>query len=186
MPSVAKFFGVRGTQRTTDNRQRTIKRMSSSRKIKYVADVMLGRCTRWLRMFGCDVVYQPIADDDDLLFMALLHNRILLTRDMSLARKAGAAAYLVRANSLWARLREIINHFDIQPVIILKRCPVCNGKVEEIPKESIDKLVPPYTFKTHDVFWQCLDCGKVYWHGSHLELAQRDIEKNLGICIEEK
>ena len=165
-------------QPTTD-----IIRMSSSSKKKYIADVMLGRCARWLRMFGCDVIYQAIADDDDLLFIALLHNRILLTRDINLARKAGSAAYLVRANSLWARLREITNHFDIEPVIALKRCPVCNSQIEDVPKESITELVPPYTFETHDRFWQCSGCGKVYWHGSHLEFAQKDIEEKLGICI---
>ena len=61
---------------------------------KFSADVMLGRAARWLRMMGCDVFYQSEIDDDVLLFRSLLEHRVLLTRDVKLARRAGACAYL--------------------------------------------------------------------------------------------
>ena len=151
----------------------------SLNKQKFVADVMLGRTARWLRLFGCDVIFDHQGEDDELLFITLIERRILLTRDTNLAKIAGSAVYLVRANSLWARVREVINHFGINPNIVLERCPVCNGEIEEVDKESAQDFVPPYTFQTHDRFWRCQKCSKFYWKGSHLELAEKDILTHL-------
>lgn len=142
---------------------------------KFSADVMLGRVARWLRIFGYDTLYQSRVDDDELLFRSLLEGRILFTCNTELARRAGGAAYLVRANTLWDRLREIIDQFGIEPQLCLKHCPVCNGKITEVPKKSVSEMVPKYTFITHEHFYHCEQCGKIYWKGSHIELAQNDI-----------
>ncbi|MCD6418861.1 Mut7-C RNAse domain-containing protein [bacterium] len=145
--------------------------------LKFSADVMLGRTARWLRLFGYDTFYQNRIDDNELLAMSLLEGRILLTKDRKLARKGGSAAYLVRANELWAQLKEIINHFGIEPQIHLVICPVCNGKIEKVDKKLVEGRVPRYTFLTHSDFWQCRDCGKIFWRGTHLQLAKQDILK---------
>jgi len=147
---------------------------------RFALDTMLGRTARWLRLFGCDVFYQATIGDDELLFRSLLQGRILLTRDTELAHRAGAAAYLVRANNTWEQLHEIKNHFGIEPVLHLRRCPVCNGEIAEVPKESVQDDVPQYTFLTHQKFWRCRKCGKVFWRGSHIEMAQQDILSKIG------
>jgi len=140
---------------------------------------MLGRTARWLRLFGYDTVYESDTNDDGLLFQTLIQRKILLTRDRKLAQCAGSAAYLVRANSLWEQLREIISEFAIEPKIVLVRCPVCNGNIVQVEKSNVFDKVPEYTYLTHTKFWQCRNCGKIYWHGSHLNLADKDIAKYL-------
>ena len=55
--------------------------------MKFVADEMLGRSSRWLRMIGCDVKYFKVSDND-LLEVAQREDRILLTRDLELFRRA--------------------------------------------------------------------------------------------------
>jgi len=152
----------------------------SSSETKFAVDVMLGRTARWLRLFGCDVLYSPQIGDDNLLFRSLIEKRIVLTRDTRLACRAGASAYLIRSNSLWEQLREICNQFSIEPMLVLKRCPLCNGEISEVSKETIRECVPEYTFQTHDEFWRCAICNKVYWRGSHIELAQKDILEKFG------
>ncbi len=147
---------------------------------------MMGRVARWLRLFGYDTLYFNRADDRDLLFLALVERRVLLTRDVELARTAGACAYLVRGNDLWSQLREICDHFGIQPRVVLKRCPVCNGEVVPVEKSSVEGEVPRYTFLTHDQFWRCANCGKIYWRGTHIQLARRDIIEKLGGTDEDK
>ena len=149
------------------------------KKLKFIADVMLGRTARWLRLFGYDTIYKVDADDDWILFNALVQKRTIITRDTKLAYRAGSVAYLVRANSLWEQLREITSQFSIEPKIVLVRCPVCNGKITEVEKKSVLGKVPEYTYLTHDKFWRCENCGKIYWRGSHLSLADDDIEKHL-------
>ena len=146
----------------------------------FAADVMLGRTARWLRLLGCDTFYRPSIGNDELLFKSLLEGRILLTRDTNLARRAGAAAYLVRSNDLWGQLREICAQFGLAHVLTLERCSVCNGELTEVEKDSIAGTVPAYTFLTHDKFFQCANCGKVFWEGSHVRLAEHDIQEKLG------
>lgn len=157
----------------------------SNEGIKFAADVMLGRTARWLRMLGYDVFYRSKISDDELIFVSLIEGRIILTRDVKLARRAASATYLVRANDVWAQLREITNQFSIRPKLQLRRCPVCNGKILEVPKETIENLVPKYTFLTHKKFWQCEVCKKVFWRGSHIKLAQRDILNRITSAVGE-
>ena len=55
---------------------------------RFIANSMLGRFTRWLRMLGHDVIYLNETSDDELLELAEGENRILLTRDLELYRRA--------------------------------------------------------------------------------------------------
>ena len=68
--------------------------------LKFVADGMLGKVTRWLRMLGQDVEYHRNLNDDKLILIAAKENRVLLTRDLNLcsrAHKKGVNAFLVDA-----------------------------------------------------------------------------------------
>ena len=53
----------------------------------FVADAMLGKLVRWLRVMGIDVVYDPDTTDAQLLQCAEREGRILLTRDRALMRR---------------------------------------------------------------------------------------------------
>jgi len=53
---------------------------------RFVADVMLGSLSRWLRLFGFDTLYSNDFDDRELIKISIQDDRILLTRDHSLAR----------------------------------------------------------------------------------------------------
>ena len=150
---------------------------------KFVADVMLGRVARWLRILGYDTLYFSNAGDDELIYIALTQKRILLTRDTELAKNAGSCGYLVRANELWAQLREIKNHFGLHTKIRLVRCPICNGEIVPVPRDEVKNKVPTYTFLTHDQFWRCTNCGKIYWRGSHTKLAEKDIKQKINGSI---
>ncbi len=152
--------------------------MSNSER-KFVADVMLGRLARWLRLLGCDVFYDDSGEDNRLLAIALAEKRTLLTRDVALAERVGDAGYLVEAEGTEKQLAEVIEAFDVEPILYGDRCPNCNGAVVEAPKESVEGDVPRYTYLTHDIFQRCGDCGQIFWEGSHRELAERDLERIL-------
>ena len=149
--------------------------------LKFLADGMLGKLTRWMRILGCDVKYQNDMDDDELIEAAAEENRVLLTRDAQLfgwASKNNVQAYLVRSRTETEKLAEIAQQFDVKLEIDAdnSRCPKCNAMLESIPKSEVDERVPQATLRLQNEFWKCVDCGQIYWHGSHWQKIQRKLQ----------
>ena len=157
--------------------------------MKFIADGMLGKSARWLRMLGHDVTYSIRFDDDELEVLAKNENRVLLTRDLELYRHAiakGLNAFYVEGRTEAERLAELARRFGIPLTVDLQnsRCPKCNGKILSIQKERIANKIEPNTFSTYDSFWKCPICGQVYWQGAHwvkirvvLKQARENLEK---------
>ncbi|MGB9740660.1 MAG: Mut7-C RNAse domain-containing protein [Candidatus Bathyarchaeia archaeon] len=150
--------------------------------MKFIADGMLGKLTRWLRMLGHNVKYSNKLDDAQLIMIAKKEHRVLLTRDLELYQQATAkgvnAIYLEGTNET-ERLAQLAKRFNILLEIDLKisRCPKCNAHVKPVPKEKIENKVEKTTFKFYDEFWQCPKCGQVYWQGAHWTRIRKTLEE---------
>lgn len=159
--------------------------------MKFIVDGMLGKLARWLRMLGHDVAYSVEFDDAELESMAKTQNRILLTRDFELYRHAiskGTEAFYVDGQNEPERLAEVAIRFGVSLMLNMQdsRCPKCNGKVHPVVKEKIAGKVRRNTFSHYDAFWECSDCGQVYWQGAHwtkirivLQEAQNNMKKEV-------
>ncbi|MGH7318441.1 MAG: Mut7-C RNAse domain-containing protein [Candidatus Rokuibacteriota bacterium] len=134
---------------------------------RFVADVMLGRLARWLRALGYDTDYFRDATDARLLGIALREGRQLLTRDTALAARAGTAGLLVRAEDLDEQIREVMTRYGLSSRAPLSRCLECNGALTRRRPTDVRDRVPPYTLATQSAFWECADCGRVFWAGTH-------------------
>ena len=137
--------------------------------MKFIADMMLGRLARWLRLYGYDTLY-GIEDDGEIIRVALRENRIILTRDSGLARRAqklGARVFLLSTNSLEGQVRELsklgVEFGELFPSNA--RCPKCNGPIRSAPKEEVKGKVPPRVYESYDEFYICQKCGQIYWPG---------------------
>lgn len=140
--------------------------------MNFVVDGMLGKLTRWLRMMGHDVKYSNKLDDAELMGIAKKENRVLLTRDLALYRRAlakGVEAFYVEGMTESERLAELARRFSIPLAIDLKnsRCPRCNARLQSVPKEKVVDRVEKNTFAHYSAFWECSNCGHVYWQGAH-------------------
>ena len=62
--------------------------------MKFIADVMLGRLAKRLRLLGYDVLYDPALDDNGLIRLSFEQHRLILTRDEALAERPLAAYHL--------------------------------------------------------------------------------------------
>ncbi len=70
--------------------------------MKFLADAMLGKLTRWLRILGQDVVYSVEFNDSELLDLAKKEKRVLLTKDFELYKRAiskGLDSYYVEGKT---------------------------------------------------------------------------------------
>ncbi len=150
--------------------------------MKFIADGMLGKLTRWLRMLGQDVKYSNQFEDEELIRTAKKEHRILLTRDMALYQRAiakGIDAFYVKGRTEATKLSELARRFDVPLVIDLKRsrCPKCNAKIRSTPKEKLVGKVEKNTYIYYDEFWQCPKCGNIYWQGAHWNGIRTTLEE---------
>ncbi len=150
--------------------------------MRFIADGMLGKLTRWLRMLGCDVTYFNDLEDNSLIKLAIEEERILLTRDTQLYRRAsvkGAKAFLVQGRIETERLAELAQRFGfkLEVDIEVSRCPKCNAGINPVSKDEIRDRVPPSTSRFYDDFWICPDCGHIYWQGSHWRKIHRTLSQ---------
>ena len=140
--------------------------------MKFLADAMLGKLTRWLRMLGQDVVYSVEFNDSELLELAKNEKRALLTKDFELYKRAigrGLDAYYVGDNIESQRLAKVAKRYDLQLTVDMDKshCPVCNSKLAAIPKEQLQRELKKNTITYYDKFWKCHNCGQIYWQGAH-------------------
>ena len=150
--------------------------------MKFIADGMLGKLTRWLRMLGQDVKYSNQFEDDELIVTAKKEHRVLLTRDSELHKRAvgkGVDAFYVEIRTEAEKLAELAKRFDIPLTIDLKhsRCPRCNTKIRPTPKEKLAGKVEKNTLIYYDEFWKCPNCGHIYWQGAHWGRIRATLEK---------
>jgi len=145
-------------------------------RLCFLADSMLGRLARWLRLLGYDTAYENDADDLQLARRARAEGRVLLTRDRALAARRGLRTLLVNSELLEEQIAQIRETFGPPPEPALSRCSVCNAVLEPITPQEAALRVPPYILRTQKQFRACPDCGRVYWEGTHLEEMRRQVD----------
>jgi uncharacterized protein len=140
---------------------------------RLVADAMLGRLARWLRILGFDTLYDTALDDLDLVRIARAENRVLLTQDRPLAQRRDVRALLVRSSELTEQLAQVVCDLALRLDDARSRCSICNAPLEPAGREQVAGRVPPYVLRTQDAFRICPICTRVYWEGTHWQGIRR-------------
>ena len=140
--------------------------------IEFISDAMLGRLTRWLRILGHTVVYDQALSDNQILSMAHTNNWILLTRDHELHQRAQQQeihSIYLKGRTISDKLVELARHLSLSFHLDAKfsRCALCGARLEQVNKSMIHSDVPAGTLNHYSTFWQCKNCSKIYWQGSH-------------------
>jgi len=137
--------------------------------LKFIADMMLGRLARWLRLYGYDTLY-GIEDDNEILRIAEEEGRIILTRDVELYRQAqvrNLRAILITSNSFEEQVKQLmmerVEFSELFPENA--RCPKCNGVIRSAKKEEVKGKVPENVYNSYNEFYICTSCGQIYWPG---------------------
>ena len=144
---------------------------------RLLADCMLGRLAKWLRLLGYDTAYDNAATDLQLAHRARSENRMLLTRDQELAARTGLRTLLIESQVLEDQVSEVVANLRRPTHPPCARCAVCNSLLRAVTREDITHLVPPYVLSAHRQFHRCPGCGRVYWPGSHFGAIRERIAR---------
>ncbi len=139
--------------------------------MKFIADVMLGRLAKRMRLLGYDVLYDRKLDDNELIRISLSQNRTILTRDVALAHRPLAANHIwIASDDTTEQIEQVLAAFPSEePPRPLTRCSACNGLLEAASRAHVKDLVPQYVYEKYDDFLCCTVCDRVYWWGTHVE-----------------
>ena len=139
--------------------------------MKFLADCMLGKLARWLRILGYDAAYDNHAEDNDLLAAAERENRILLTRDRPLYERARSLpCVFVEKNELDHQIAQLVTEVGLDlDRETFTRCLECNVPILDADLEQVRMSVPPFVLKSQTQFYKCPACLRVYWSGSHTD-----------------
>lgn len=137
---------------------------------RWLADEMVGRLARYLRFVGCDTAYARGMSDPEIVALATREDRVVLTRDRSLARRA-PRALLLTSPSLREQWRAVRAAFPQVPEhVSFQRCTECNGPLRAAgsdPGPDPDPKVPWDRVARGLSLYRCANCGHYYWEGSH-------------------
>jgi uncharacterized protein with PIN domain len=152
---------------------------------QFIADTMLGKLVKWLRVMGIDVVYDAAAANDQLLHAAEWERRILLTRNHRLAwrrENAASASFLfIESDYYHEQVRQVVEKFGLALEIrVFTRCLRCNGLLKSVRREAIIGKVPPYILASQTTFKHCMVCDRVYWPGTHRDRMLQQLQVMLG------
>lgn len=135
---------------------------------RFLADAMLSRLARWLRVLDCDTRCHPDWSDPALVELADAEGRWLLTRDRALvAELKPNKALLLGSDRPLTQLQTVVEATDLTPpAALFRRCLVCNTPLR--PATSAEsRTLAPATARAFDDHQYCDGCQRLYWPGSH-------------------
>jgi uncharacterized protein with PIN domain len=159
-----------------------LRELTGVRRPRFIADAMLGRLARWLRILGYDTAWKEHISDEALVRRAVEEERIILTRDRALPSEWRVSDItVIRANEPLAQLAEIASRFDLaRGARLFTRCSHCNLELVAVERAAARGRVPHRVLDAFDRFQACPGCERVYWEGSHVARMRRTLEHAIG------
>jgi len=112
--------------------------------VQFVADTMMGKLSRWLRILGYDTVYDSLLSLKQLTVTGNSKNAIFLTRRKIRSEDTHPKNHVyVQGEKFEAQLRFVIECFNLNITDgVFTRCLKCNEAVKEVEKIEIGEKVP--------------------------------------------
>ncbi|ASI14081.1 PIN domain and zinc ribbon domain protein [Candidatus Mancarchaeum acidiphilum] len=163
-------------------------------RLNIVADIMMAKVARWMRLLGIKVNDAKYIDDTQILnYIKRYRHPVLLTSDVEFSRRAEK----IRVKAICVPSNIDLNH---QVAYVLKRmdidasrikagslCTSCGARLIRINKASLESdKIPKNSLDAYDKFYKCPKCGKTYWRGSHWSEIDSRINEILSIYKNEK
>jgi len=151
--------------------------------MKFLADHMLGKLAKELRMLGYDTLYYRGENGYPLIKLAREQGRVILTRNSKLLpRKPEDRIVRITEDKPSLQLRELIRngYVSINGEKFYTRCLLCNAPLDQISRDEVEGKVPDFIFYQQKEFSRCPECQKIFWPGSHLDHMQKKVKELFG------
>jgi len=148
--------------------------------MKFIADRMLGKLAKELRMLGYDTVYYRGENAYPLIKLAREEGRLILTRNAKLLPKRPEDRIIrIMEDKPSLQLRELIQkgYVSLKEGTLFSRCLFCNILLDEIPRDEAEGKVPDFIFYQQKDFSRCPQCLRIYWQGSHLKNMRKWVDE---------
>jgi len=152
--------------------------MNTTNAILFVADTMLGKLSRYLRIMGYDTFYQ-VSYPDQRLSELVKEGRILLTRNQKTATQYSNSVFIDH-DQVKDQLKAVDSSLKLtrDRKDWFSRCTVCNSSLSKAELESARQNVPDFVFFTyHEKIVFCPTCKRFYWPGTHRERMVERLKK---------
>lgn len=153
------------------------------RNLKFIGDVHLGRLCKYLRMLGFDTLDFKNYPVDQLIKLSRQDHRILLSKDQKLGKNPNVNHwYWIRSSDPLEQIRDLYGKLDLAGSLDpLTRCIKCNNEIAPVSKEEVREKLQARTAKYYEGFFQCPNCERIYWKGSHYDHMLEFIRNNFQI-----
>jgi uncharacterized protein len=144
--------------------------------MRFVADVMLGRLAKWLRVLGFDTRYQSFDPVGPIGQMAR-EGRIPLTRQRKLIPSLKGAVFF-RHNAVGNQLGQLKEVLSLETCRAqwFSRCIRCNVPLTVAPEEDARDNTPEYIYyENMKSIRFCPGCGRYFWPGSHRTRMEKQL-----------
>lgn len=150
---------------------------------RFIVDSNVGKLAKWLRMMGYDTLFLNDVDDAELIRIAQVEGRTLLTKDTQIMKRRVVTSgrlpiVLIDRDEPKEQLLQVMKklHLDFQQRQFT-RCLECNEVLVPRERDRVKDLVPPYVFQTQTQYMQCPDCQRTYWRGTHWLRMKTELER---------
>jgi uncharacterized protein with PIN domain len=153
------------------------------KEMKFLADRMLGKLVKELRMLGYDTLYYRGDNTYPLIKLAREEGRVILTRNTKLIPKRPEDRIVrITEDKPVLQLKELIRKkaISLDGENLFSRCLLCNSLLDEISREEAEGKVPDFIFYQRKEFSRCPQCLRIYWQGSHQDHMQKKVEELFG------
>lgn len=146
-------------------------------EMRFLADSMLGKLAKWLRVMGYDTYYRSHYPPG-LMERLMKSGRFLLSRREDTVSRYNNAV-LISADKVGAQLQEVLETLSLvpDPSTWFSRCLVCNDPLKDADADQARESVPEYVFHQNMPRVRlCPSCGRFYWAGSHRHRMIKQLE----------
>ena len=140
---------------------------------RFMADHMLGKTCKWMRIIGYDTLYPECKSDTEILDKCMLDDRILLTRDYEFYKRYDKSVFL-DSPDFKLQLKQIVKQFPPDRKLFFSRCPLCNNLLDEVDSRLMGPKFKDVMVRFSRVKY-CKHCHKYYWNGSHYDKILTEI-----------
>ncbi len=132
-------------------------------------------------MMGYDTLFFTGKEDRQMIITALNEGRVILTRDTQVMARGVVAsgkirALLIRSDKQEEQISQVVEELKLDTERdLFSRCLECNSLLEPRAKQEVEGRVPEHVFKTQERFFECPDCHRIYWQGTHWQAMRQKL-----------